>query len=75
LRKYVGEYKQCDATNLALITSKSVEVELYRADGTVTLAMSDSQKGIPLEGISYIKIVGTHKLAFIEVIGDFRVTW
>lgn len=75
LRKYIGEYKQCDTAELMLVTSEPVEVRLYQPDGTFTTVMSDSQNGIPMEGISYIKLVGNHQLYRIEIIGDFRVIW
>ena len=74
MRQYIGEYKQCDVNNLELITSGPAEVRLYRADGTFTTAKSAYNKGISLDGISYIKLMGTNKLGFVEIIGDFRVT-
>ena len=75
LRKYIGEYKQYDTSDLMLVTSEPVEVRLYQPDGTFTTVMSDSQNGIPLEGISYIKLMGNHQLYRIEIVGDFRVIW
>ena len=97
VRKYLGEYKQQDVSDLMLVTSEPVQIELYRADGTYTTVMSNSQKAqqpieimkwneeqqaygyafaegmLPLENVSYIKLVGEGKIELIEIVGGFRV--
>ena len=71
LRQYISEYKQDDISELQLVTSAPVKVRLYQEDGTYTTVMSEQP--IPLEGISYIKLVGQGKLGWLEAAGGFRV--
>jgi hypothetical protein len=44
-----------------------VTVNLYRADGSYTTVYGKSE--IPLEGISYIKLVGSGRLSLLQVRG------
>lgn len=72
LRRYISEYKQDDASELQLVMSAPVKVRLYQEDGTYTTVMGDQP--IPLEGISYIKLVGKDKLDWLKVVGAFCVS-
>ena len=71
VRSYVGEYKQQDCSNLMLRTTQPTTVKLFRSDGSYTIVITDSK--IPLDGISYIQLVGEGSLALLEIIGPFRL--
>ena len=70
VRTYLADYKQLDISGLTLFTSQPVTVNLYQADGSFTTVTTDSD--ISLEGISYIKLVGTGTLNLLEIKGPFR---
>lgn len=71
VRSYVGEYKKLDCSGLMLRTTQPVTVKLFRSDGSYTTVITDSK--IPLDGISYIQLVGEGSLALLEIIGPFRL--
>ncbi len=70
-RYYLEEYKNFDSSNLILKVSKSdgkvPTVNLYKADGSFVTVKGNNP--ISLDGISYIKLVGTGKAARIEISG------
>ncbi len=70
-RYYLEEYMNFDSSNLLLKVSTSdgkvPTVNLYKADGSFVTVKTN--KPISLEGISYIKLVGTCKAAKIEITG------
>ena len=71
VRKYVGEYKGDDLSNLSLVASGPVEVNLYQADGSYTTVTTEAFTAVSLEGIRYIKLVGTGTMNRLEISGSF----
>lgn len=67
VRKYLSEYKSIDPSELKLVTSEPVVIYLYQADGAYTAVKTNVP--IPLEGISYIKLVGEGALESLLVTG------
>jgi hypothetical protein len=68
VRTYVEDYKHLDASELTLITSQPVTVQLHQADGSY---LTKTGKEFSLDGISYIKLVGSGSLDLLEVAGPF----
>ena len=67
VRSYLTDYKKIDASSLILYNPDKVTVNLYRADGSYTTVYGKSE--IPLEGISYIKLVGSGRLSLLQIRG------
>lgn len=84
VRDYVEDYKKLDTSPLTLIfgdnwyapdkdTKPPIQINLYRADGSYTTVVDGMEDEFSLEGISYIKLVGSGTLSFLYVNGPF--TW
>lgn len=76
LRTYIEDYKKLEASPLVFKASadkygEPILVNLYRADGSYTTVVTDTE--ISLEGISYIKLVGAGTLYHMRFDGPF--TW
>ena len=86
VRKYLGEYKQQDVSDLVLITSEPVRVELYQADGTYTSAMTNSQKAEKAieslqwdanqQGYVYVfieDVLSLENISYIKLVGEGKL--
>ncbi len=68
-RMYLGEYKNADITNLVLNSSQEAIVNLYAADGTYSTVKITRKTPVSLEGVSYIKLVGSGYIWQLEITG------
>ena len=66
-RTYLKDYKGMDISQLTLVNPDKVTINLYKADGSYTTVSGQSQ--ISLDGISYIKLVGSGKISELSVVG------
>ena len=64
---YLEDYKQIDISSLTLYNPDGVTINLYRADGTYTTSSGETE--ISLEGIRYIKLVGSGQLSKLQIHG------
>ena len=67
LRYYISEYKGLDSSSLTLTISTPVAVNLYAADGSYTSILV--KEPISLEGISYIKLLGSGEITSLSIGG------
>jgi len=86
VRKYLREYKQQDVSDLVLVTSEPVQVELYWADGTYSTVMTNSQKAeAPIEtmrwdddqqGYVYVttdEVLSLEGVSYIKLVGEGKL--
>ena len=69
-RAYLADYKNLDISGMTLYTSSPVNVALYRTDGTCVTVKTNTE--IPLDDVSYIKLLDEGTLNLLEIQGPFR---
>lgn len=69
-RAYLADYKNMDISGMTLYTSSPVNVALYRTDGTCVTVKTNTE--IPLDDVSYIKLLDEGTLNLLEIQGPFR---
>ena len=70
-RKYINEYKQDDASDIYLVTRNELKLGLYQADGSYTFVTTMPMEPVPLDGISYFKLIGEGEVERLEIRGSF----